>query len=89
LGVCKFSLRAQKPNRIYSIQLTKKDSEWCVYEVKVTGDVQRDFFVETRAPQNFRNDVIKSSEGLCELNFDKLPENGGIISLDLDEGRKS
>jgi hypothetical protein len=72
-------------NRIYSITLMKKDTDWCVYQVKITGDVRRDFFVEITASQNARDSAKKDIESLCESNFDKLPDDGGIISLNLDE----
>jgi hypothetical protein len=68
-------------NHIYSIMLMKKDSEWCVYQVKVKGEVHRDFFVEITASQNAREGVIKCIESFCESNFAKLPQDGGIISL--------
>ncbi len=71
----------QRTNHIYSIMLMKKDSEWCVYQVKVTGEVHRDFFVEITASQNARGGVIKRIESFCESNFAKLPQDGGIISF--------
>jgi hypothetical protein len=70
-------------NRVYSIMLMKKDSEWCVYQVKVTSDVHRLFFVEISAAQNARDDVINRIESLCESHFYKLPQDGGIIYFDL------
>lgn len=81
--------KMEAPNHIYSVTLMKKDSEWCVYYVKVRGDVHRDFFVETTAEQNARGDAMEPIEAFCESQFDKLPENGGIISLDLKGDQRS
>jgi hypothetical protein len=68
--------RPLQTNRVYSIMLIKKDSQWCVHQVKVTGDVYRDFFVEITASQNARDDLVKRIESFCESNFGRLPENG-------------
>jgi hypothetical protein len=78
----------KKANHVYSIQLMKKDSEWCVYQVKIKGDVHRDFFVEVTASSNASDVVIKAIESLCESTFDKLPQDGGTISLNLNWSRK-
>jgi hypothetical protein len=76
-------------NRIYSIALMKEDSQWGVYYVKIKGGIQRDFFVETAASRIPRGDAINRVESLCEANFDRLPQDGGIISLNLyDAGGK-
>jgi hypothetical protein len=69
-------------NRIYSIALMKEDSQWCVYQVKITGGIERGFFVETVASRIPRGDSIKRIESLCEANFNRLPQDGGIISFD-------
>jgi hypothetical protein len=45
-------------NRIYSIALMKEDSQWWVYQVKIRGRIQRDFFVETVASRIARSDSI-------------------------------
>jgi hypothetical protein len=71
-------------NRIYSIALMKEDSEWGVYEVKIKGGIQRDFFVETVASRIPRGDSIKRIESMCESNFDRLPQDGGIIHFNLE-----
>jgi hypothetical protein len=78
----------QRTNHIYSIMLMKKDSEWCVYQVKVKGDVGREFFVEIAASQNARNDVTKRIESLCEAHFNRLPQDGGIIYLNLNSQKE-
>jgi hypothetical protein len=70
-------------NHIYSIALMKEDSEWCVYQVKITGGIQRDFFVETVASRIPRGDSIKRIESMCESNFDRLPQDGGVIHFNL------
>jgi hypothetical protein len=57
--------------------------EWSVYQVKVKGEVHRDFFVEITASQNAREGLIKRIESFCESNFANLPQDGGIISLNL------
>ncbi len=80
----------QQRNRFYSIALMKKDSEWCVYHVKIAGDVRREFFVEITAAQTTRDGVTERLESLCEANFDSLPKDGGTIYLNLnDASRKS
>jgi hypothetical protein len=71
-------------NRIYSIALMKEDSQWCVYQVKITGGIQRDFFVETVASRIPRGDSIKRIESLCESHFYSLPQDGGIICFNLN-----
>jgi hypothetical protein len=70
-------------NRVYSIVLMKKDSECCVYHVKVTAGVHREFFGEITASDYARDDVIKRIESLCESQFNRLPQDGGTIYLDL------
>ncbi len=74
----------QSGEHTYSIMLMKKDSEWCVYQVKVKGNVPRDFFVEITAPDNARNDVINRIESLCESQFNRLPQDGGLIYFNLN-----
>jgi hypothetical protein len=71
-------------NRIYSIALMKEDPEWCVYQVKIKGGIQRDFFVETVASRIARSDSIKRIESFCKSNFYRLPQDGGIIHFDLN-----
>ncbi len=71
-------------NRIYSIALMKEDSQWCVYQVKIKGVIQRDFFVETVASRIPRGDSIKRIESMCESHFDRLPGDGGIIHFNLN-----
>jgi hypothetical protein len=61
----------------------KKDSEWSVYQVKVKGDVYRDFFVEITAADSARGDVVERIEWLCDSNFNKLPQDGGLVCLNL------
>jgi hypothetical protein len=67
-------------NRVYSIMLMKKDSEWCVYQVKVTSDVHRLFFVEITAAQNARDDVINRIESLCESHFISFRKTAGLFA---------
>jgi hypothetical protein len=76
--------QAHQTNRIYSIALMKEDSQWCVYQVKIRGRIQRDFFVETVASRIARSDSIKRIESFCESNFYRLPQDGGIIYFDLN-----
>jgi hypothetical protein len=71
-------------NRVYSIALMKEDSQWGVYYVKIQGGIQRAFFVETVASRIPRRDSIKRIESLCESNFDRLPQDGGIIHFNLE-----
>jgi hypothetical protein len=77
-----------KANHIYSIQLMKKDSECAVYEVRITGDLNRYFFIEITASQNTRKGVLQGIEQWCDSHFDKLPIEGKPIQIDLDEIRK-
>jgi hypothetical protein len=69
-------------NNVYSIALMKRDLEWCVYQVRVNGDIHRLFFIEMRAAQNAGGGAIERIASFCEANSDRLPEHGGIISLD-------
>ncbi len=71
-------------NRIYSIALMKEDSQWCVYHVRVKSDIQREFFVETVPSRIPRGDSIKRIESMCESNFDRLPQDGGVIHFNLE-----
>jgi hypothetical protein len=70
-------------NRIYSIALMKQDSQWSVYHVKIKGDTLRNFFVEAVASRIARDASLKRIESMCESNFDRLPQDGGIIYLNL------
>jgi hypothetical protein len=76
-------------SRVYSIMLMKKDSEWCVYQVKIKSDVNRDFFVELTAAQNASDGVIKRIEAFCESNFDRLPQDGGLLRFEDVKERNS
>jgi hypothetical protein len=71
-------------NRTYSIALMKEDPQWCVYQVKIRGRIQRDFFVETVASRIARSDSIRRIESFCESNFYRLPQDGGTIYFDLN-----
>jgi molybdenum cofactor biosynthesis enzyme MoaA len=67
----------------------QKDSECGVYQVRIRGDVNRDFFVEITASQNTRKDVLEGIKQWCDSHFDKLPIDGKSIQVNLDEIRKN
>jgi hypothetical protein len=78
----------QEANHVYSIELIDGKSEPRIYRVKVTGAASHNFFVEINPSQNVRNKVEKGIEEWCERNFDKLPEDGQAIAVNLDENRR-
>jgi hypothetical protein len=77
-------MESLQTNRIYSIALMKEDSQWCVYHVKVKGDIQREFFAETVASRIPRGESIRRIKSLCESNCDRLPQDGGVIHFNLE-----
>jgi hypothetical protein len=78
----------EKANHIYSIEFTDRVSEPRIYRVKITGEANRDFFVEVDPSQNARDKVETGIQEWCERNFRKLPKDGGTIAIDLDENRR-
>jgi hypothetical protein len=59
--------------------LTRQSWEHDVYGI----DTLRNFFVEAVASRIARDASLKRIESMCESNFDRLPQDGGIIYLNL------
>jgi hypothetical protein len=78
-----------KPNRLYSIKLDRPTGDPRIYRVKIAGNVDCDFFVGITAAQNVRGNVKALIEEYCEKRFDKVPRNGDMIDIDLDQGLMS
>jgi hypothetical protein len=75
----------QKPKHDYVVELVGKTTEPRVNSVKISGDASRHFFVEITATQNVRHGIPKDIEEWCRQHYDKLPEDGKRISVNLDE----
>ena len=76
---------------IYEIELIDQNSEPRAYRVKISGESKHDFFVGVDPSQNVRIDIPAKEliQWWCELNFKKLPKDGGTLRIDLDEVRKA
>jgi hypothetical protein len=75
-----------KPNHLYSIKLDRPTGDPRIYRVKIAGNVHCDFFVGITPTQNVRGNVKALIEEYCEKRFDKVPRNGDMIEIDLDQG---
>ncbi len=78
----------QKAKRIYSITLVGKVTDPRVYQIEITGDDKHRFRVGITPTQNARHGVKTDIREWCEQHFDRLPKDGGLIVIDLDEVRK-
>jgi hypothetical protein len=74
-----------KPKHDYTIELLGKTSEPRVYSVKISGNTSRHFFVEITTTQNVRAGIPRDIEWWCKQHYDRLPEDGKRIAIDLDE----
>jgi hypothetical protein len=78
-----------KPKHDYTIELLGKTTEPRVYSVKISGDTSRHFFVEITTTQNVRTGIPRDIEWWCRQHYDRLPEDGKRIAIDLDEVEKT
>jgi hypothetical protein len=79
----------RKPKYDCTIELVGKTTEPRVYSVKISGDASRHFFVEITATQNARHGIPRDIETWCRQHYDRLPEDGKRIAIDLDEVEKT
>jgi hypothetical protein len=56
-----------------------------IYQVRISGDDVRNFFVGITPAQNSRHGVKFLIQTWCAQQRDKLPKDGATITLDLDE----
>jgi hypothetical protein len=75
----------QKANPVFSIQIVNRVGEPRIYQVKITGDDVRNFFVGITPTQNARHGVGALIQTWCEQHRDKWPKDGETIAMDLDE----
>ncbi len=75
----------QKANLVFSIQIVNRVGEPRIYQVKITGDDVRNFFVGITPTQNARHGVKALIQTRCEQHSDKWPKDGETIAMDLDE----
>jgi hypothetical protein len=75
----------QKSIRVFSIQIVNRVAEPRIYQVKITGDDVRNFFVGITPTQNARHGVTAHIQTWCEQHRDKWPKDGETIAMDLDE----
>ena len=75
----------QKAKVVFSIQIVNRVGEPRIYQVKITGDDGRNFFVGITPTQNARHGVKVLIQTWCEQHRDKLPKDGETIAMDLDE----
>ena len=75
----------QKVSRVFSIQIVNRVAEPRIYQVKITGDDVRNFFVGITPTQNARHGVTAHIQTWCEQHRDKWPKDGETIAMDLDE----
>jgi hypothetical protein len=79
-------LPLSKPSHLYSIKLDRPNGDPRIYRVKIAGNVNCDFFVGITPAQNDRGNLKALIEEYCEKRFDKVPRNGDMIEIDLDQG---
>ncbi len=75
----------QKANLVFSIQIVNRVAEPRIYQVKISGDDVRNFFVGITPTQNARHGVKVLIQTWCEQHRDKWPKDGETIPIDLDE----
>jgi hypothetical protein len=75
----------QKANLVFSIQIVNRVAEPRIYQVKISGDDVRNFFVGITPTQNARHGVKLLIQIWCEQHRDKWPKDGETIPIDLDE----
>jgi hypothetical protein len=75
----------QQENLGFSIQIVNRVSEPRIYQVKISGDELRNFFVGITPTQNARHGVKFLIQKWCAQQRDKWPKDGETITLDLDE----
>ncbi len=75
----------QKANLAFSIQIVNRVGEPRIYQVAITGDDVRNFFVGITPTQNARHGVKALIQTWCEQHGDKWPKDGETVAMDLDE----
>jgi len=75
----------QKANLAFSIQIVNRVGEPRIYQVAITGDDVRNFFVGITPTQNARHGVKALIQTWCEQHHDKWPKDGETVAMDLDE----
>jgi len=75
----------QKANLVFSIQIVNRVGEPRIYQVAITGDDVRNFFVGITPTQNARHGVKALIQTWCEQHRDKWPKGSETIAMDLDE----
>ena len=70
---------------VFSIHIVNRVAEPRIYQVKISGDDVRNFFVGIAPTQNARHGVRVLIQTWCEQHRDKLPKDGETIAIDLDE----
>ena len=74
-----------KANLVFSIQNVNRVGEPRIYQVAITGDDVRNFFVGITPTQNARHGVRVLIQTWCEQHRDKWPKDGETVAMDLDE----
>jgi len=75
----------QKASLVFSIQIVNRVGEPRIYQVAITGDDVRNFFVGITPTQNARHGVKALIQTWCEQHHDKWPKDGETVAMDLDE----
>ncbi len=75
----------KKLNLVFSIQIINRVGEPRIYQVAITGDDVRNFFVGITPTQNARHGVKALIQTWCEQHHDKWPKDGETVAMDLDE----
>jgi len=70
----------QKANLAFSIQIVNRVAEPRIYQVRISGDDVRNFFVGITPAQNSRHGVKFLIQTWCDQQRDKWPKDGETIS---------
>ena len=74
----------QNANLVFSIQIVNRVAEPRIYQVKISGDDVRNFFVGITPTQNARHGVKLLIQAWCEQHRDRWPKGGETIPIDLE-----
>jgi hypothetical protein len=74
----------QKAHLVFSIQIVNRVAEPRIYQVKISGDDVRNFFVGITPTQNARHGVKLLIQTWCEQHRDRWPKDGETIPIDLE-----
>ncbi len=72
-------------NLVFSIQIVNRVAEPRIYQVKISGDDVRNFFVGITPTQNTQHGVRALIQTWCEQHREKWPKDGETTAIDLDE----